>query len=198
MSLNVISQSFSIDGSIGTDSKNTLFLYNLNPSIGYSFTEKDYFFIGFKFQAYNFIPKRDRIDDDLWSTTTILNFMVDVGTKYLIPIGKIHKGKENENTIGLYPEVKIYFNPYLPNSIKYLDENDEEIKRKGKYSNQIAYGIGFGIYFERKYMGKYMAISLEYSSIDAFKEIRTLDFANKSFEFPTNRQFSLGFSYFIW
>ncbi len=192
------SQSYNIDGSIGTDSKNTLFLYNINPAIGYSFIDRDYFSFGFKFQTYSFIPKLDRNKDDLWSTTTIMNFMFYTGTRYLIPLVKIHRNKENENTIGFYPEIKMYFNPYVPNTIKYIDNNELEIKRKGKYSTQLAYGIGFGLYFERKDYGRYLAISFEYSSIDAFKELRKLEYPNKHFDFPTQRQFSIGFSVFIW
>jgi len=34
------SQSFNIDGGIGTDSKKQIFLYNLNPGIGYSFADR--------------------------------------------------------------------------------------------------------------------------------------------------------------
>lgn len=87
---------------------------------------------------------------------------------------------------------------YVPRIIKYIDNNEVEIKRKGKYSTQLVYGIGYGIYFERKDFGKYLAISFEYNSIDAFKELRTLEYPNKHFDFPTQRQFSIGFSLFIW
>lgn len=193
------SQSFNVDGGMGTDSKNTIFLYNLNPAIGYSFTDKDYFAVGFKFQTYSLIPKFDRDEDDLWSTTTILNFMLYTDARYLLPLGKIHRNTENEQTIGIYPEVKLYFNPYVPNRIKYIDiDSEEKVETKGNYTTQLAYGLGFGIYFERKDYDKYLAISFEYSSIDAFKVLRTLEYQNKHFDFPTNRQFSIGFSIFVW
>ncbi len=192
------SQSFNVDASIGTDSKNILMIFSLNPAIGYSFTDRDYFAVGFKFQTYSLIPKYDRIEGDNWSTETVINFMFCTGTRYLIPLIKVHRNKENETTIGFYPELKFYFNPYVPRIIKYIDNDDIEIKRKSKYSTQFAYGIGFGIYFERKDYGKYVAISFEYSSIDAFKELRTLDYPNKHFDFPTQRQFSIGFSIFNW
>lgn len=192
------SQSYNIDGCIGTDSKNNLMIYSLNPAIGYSFTDKDYFAVGFKFQTYSLIPKYKRNNDDAWSTTTILNFLVSTDARYLIPLIKIKRNTENERTIGFYPEIKLYFNPYVPNTIKYIDNNEVELKRKGNYSTQFAYGIGFGIYLERKDYGKYLAISFEYSSIDAFKELRTLEYPNKHFDFPTQRQFSIGISLFIW
>lgn len=188
-----------MDASIGTDSKNNLMIYSLNPAIGYSFTDRDYFAIGFKFQTYSLIPRYNRNKDDNWSTETVINFMFYTGTRYLIPLLKVHRNKENETTIGFYPEIKMYFNPYVPRIIKYIDNNNEaEIKRKGKYSTQFAYGIGLGIYFEKKDLGQYVAISFEYSNIDAFKELRTLEYPNKHFDFPTQRQFSIGISVFIW
>ena len=189
------SQSFNIDVGIGTDSQNRLFNYDFNPGIGYSFTDKDYLFAGFKFQTYSLIPKSRRDSNDLWSTTNIHNFLFDAGARYLFPFAdrkKIVIGK-----IGFYPEVKLYFNPYVPRKLKYIDNLENEIKVKGEYDTGFAYSIGLGVYFSNKYQ-HYGALSFEYSTIDAFKTLRKLNFENENFDFPAKNLFSINLSIFFW
>lgn len=192
------SQSFNLDASISTDSKNTLFIYNFSPGIGYCFSDRDYVFGGIKYQVYNLIPKYDRVEDDLWSTNTVHNFLVYTGARYLFPITKIKKNTDNEHIIGIMPEFKVYLNPYVPRRLKYINNLGEEKSAKGDYSCQIAYSIGFGIYFEQTNSDKYFSVTFEYNTIDAFKTIKQLDFEGKSFDFPTIEQYSIGFSIFFW
>lgn len=192
------SQSFNVDASIATDSKNNLFIYNFNPGIGYCFAERDYIFGGLKYQVYNLIPKYNRVDDDLWSTNTIHNLLVYSGARYLIPITKIKKNTVNEYTVGFIPEVKVYYNPYVPRQLKYINSSGEEVSAKGDYSCQVSYSFGLGIYFEPVNSDKYFALNFEYNTIDAFKTIKKLNYQGKTFNFPTNEQYSIGFSLFFW
>ena len=74
----------------------------------------------------------------------------------------------------------------------------EEKSAKGDYSCQMAYSIGFGIYFEKTNSDKYFSVTFEYNTIDAFKTIKQLDFEGKNFDFPTIEQYSIGFSIFFW
>lgn len=191
-------QSFNVDASIATDNKNTLFIYNFSPGIGYCFTDKDYIFGGVKYQVYNLIPKYDRVEDDLWSTNTIHNLLFYTGARYLLPIAKIKKDTENEYTIGFIPEFKVYLNPYVPRRLKYINSFGEEKSAKGDYNYQVAYSFGFGVYFEPINSDMYFALNFEYSTIDAFKTIKQLNFEGKTFNFPTKEQYSIGFSFFFW
>lgn len=192
------SQSFNVDASIATDSKNNLFIYNFSPGVGYCFSDRDYIFGGLKYQVYSLIPKYDRVEDDSWSTNTIHNLLVYTGARYLLPITKIKKNTDNEYTIGFIPEVKIYLNPYVPRRLKYINNSDEEVSAKGDYSCQVSYSFGFGIYFEPTNSDKYFALNFEYSTIDAFKTIKQLNYEGKTFNFPTKEQYSIGFSFFFW
>jgi len=192
------SQSFNLDASIASDSKNTLFIYNFSPGIGYCFSDRDYIFSGIKYQVYNLIPKYDRVEDDLWSTNTVHNLLVYAGARYLFPITKIQKNTDNEHTIGFVPEVKVYLNPYVPRRLKYINSLGEEKSAKGDYSCQVAYSIGFGIYFKQINSDNYFALNFDYSTIDAFKTIKQLNFEGKSFDFPTMEQYSIGISIFFW
>ena len=191
------SQSFNIDGSIATDNGNNLFIYNFNPGVGVSITNNDYIFGGIKFQAYNLIPKSDRDEDDVWTTTTVLNFLVYSGVRHLIPLVRINKNSEDEYIIGIFPEGKLYFNPYVPRKLKYINDNNIEKTAEGDYSCQLAYALGFGVFFRESNEDNYLALNFEFSTIDAFKTIRTLNVENKHFDFPTQKQFSVGLSLFF-
>lgn len=188
------SQTFKFDGSIATDSKGAIFIYNLNPGVGYSFIDRDYFFGGVKYQNYSLIPKGSRNEDDTWSTTTISNFMFQAGFRYYIPICRPNKNTEKEMLIGFFPECSLYFNPFVPRKIKYIDNNGQNIRLVGNYRTQFPYGIGIGIFFKR-IMGKgLIAFNFEYSTIDAFRTLRDLDYKNKEFNFPDKSQYSIGIS----
>jgi hypothetical protein len=191
-------QSFNVDASIATDSKNTLFIYNFSPGIGYCFTDKDYIFGGVKYQVYNLIPKYDRVEDDLWSTNTIHNLLFYTGVRYLLPTAKIKKDTDNEFTIGFIPEFKVYLNPYVPRRLKYINSFGEERSAKGDYNCQVAYSLGFGVYFEPINSDMYFALNFEYCNIDAFKTIKQLKYEGKTFNFPNKEQYSIGFSFFFW
>ncbi len=188
-------QSFNIDASLATDAKNNIFIWNISPGIGYSFTDKDYICGGIKFQSYSLIPSYDRDEDDLWTTTTVLNFMFYAGTRYAQPVIKT---KNSKKTLGVFPEVRLYLNPYLPRKIKFIDDNNEKVTVRGDYSMQASLGIGFGIYLMETDGNAYFALKFEYSTIDAFKTLRQLDYKNKHFDFPVDTQFSLGLSIFLW
>ena len=192
------SQSFNVDASIATDSKNTLFIYNFGPGIGYCFTDRDYIFGGMKYQVYNLIPKYDRVEDDLWSTNTIHNLLIYTGARYLLLIAKTKKDTDNEYAIGFIPEFKVYLNPYVPRRLKYINSFGEEKSVKGDYNCQVAYSFGFGVYFEPINSDMYFALNFEYCNIDAFKTIKQLNFEGKSFDFPTMEQYSIGISIFFW
>ena len=144
---------------------------------------------------YNLIPKYNRVEDDLWSTKTILNFMVFTGARYIQPLLKT-KGN-NKNEVGVFPEFRFYFNPYLPRSIKYIDDNDMEIIVRGDYSLQFSFGFGFGIYIMEVGGSAYLALKFEYSTIDGFETLKKLNY-DKHFDFPENRQISIGLSLFVW
>lgn len=190
-------QSFNIDASIATDPENSIMIYNFSSGAGYSFTNNDYFFGGIKFQSYSLIPKSKRDENDLWSTTNVLNFMFYGGIRYNIPLIRINKNSESEHILGFFPEYRLYFNPYVPRKIKYIDENNAEVTSSGDYATQFAHGIGFGIYIKEKENNASFALRFEYSNIDAFQTLRELDYGTKHFDFPSNTQYSIGISLFF-
>jgi hypothetical protein len=196
--ISVVSQSVNADVGIATDASNTLFVVDLGGGIGHSFTDRDYLSGGIKFQGYSFIPKMDRIDGDSWSTETVLNVVFYSGARYLIPVLHINRNTDEAKTVGLVPQVRMYFNPYVPRRLKYIDDNEMGVEVKGRYSTQWAYGLGFGIYFQGDDSDVYAAIMFEYSTIDAFKTIRGLQYENKSFDFPVQTQYSISLSIFKW
>jgi hypothetical protein len=187
-----------MDVGIATDASNTLFIVDLNGGLGHSFTDMDYFSGGIKFQGYSFIPKMDRIEGDSWSTETVLNFMFYSGARYLIPVLHMNKNTQEDKFVGIVPQIRMYFNPYVPRILKYIDDNEMEVEVKGDYSAQLAYGIGFGVYFQGVDDDAYAAIMFEYSTIDAFSTLRGLTYENKNFDFPAPTQFSISLSLFVW
>lgn len=190
-------QSFNIDASIATDPENSIMIYNVSPGLGYSFTNNDYLYGGIKFQSYSLVPRYSRDQNDLWSTTNVLNFMFYGGIRYNIPLFKIKNDADLEHIIGIFPESRLYFNPYVPRQLKYIDENNAEVTATGEYATQFAYGIGFGIYIKEKENNASFALKFEYSNIDAFQTLRELDYGNKHFDFPSTTQYSIGISLFF-
>ena len=193
----ILSQSFNIDASIATDTENNLFLYNIAPGIGHSFLKSDYLYGGFKFQSYSLISRADRDENDFWSTNNILNFMVFGGWRYNQHLFRFNRGEDNEHIVGIYPDGRFYFNPYLPRSIKYVDDIGSEIKQTGDYATQFAYGVGVGVFFKQTQNNAYFSVKFEYSNIDAFATLRNLEYGNKHFNFPQTEQYSIGISIFF-
>ncbi len=191
-------QSFNLDMGLGTDTKNQLFIYNWSGGGGYSFTDNDYIFGGVKLQSYRLVPRHEADTTDIWVTNSLLNFVIEGGGRYLVPLKKGDLNNENSTTIGFYPEAKFYFNPYVPRQINYYDTQGNAFSVKTDYGVQLAYGLGFGIYFMAPDGPVYFAITFEYSNLDAFKLLRHEDYKTDNLNIPTSQQFTLGISLFAW
>lgn len=194
------SQSYNFDIGLGTDPRNAVMIRNLDAGIGYSFTDNDYFALGFKLQYYLLIPRNMRDDYDLWSTTDKMNILTYAEGRYHIPLKRSNINTQQEQIFGFYPFARFYFDPYLPRRLKYISDNDSGIQLlevKSDYGLQFGYGIGLGFYFEPKYRKNSLAITLEYNTLDGFeklKEVVTLWPINE----PGPSQFTLGISIFFW
>ena len=175
LSVQLKSQSFTVDFGLGTDSNHVLALRNLNGSVGYSFNDKDYLAHGLKLQSYSIVPRWERSSDDQWTTHTLLNLAAYSEGRYHLHLLRINDGTEKERSIGCYPQVRLYFAPYLPRRIKYLgsgDDYSDMLEVRAEYGAQLAFGLGAGIFIEPKYSSYYLAVSIEYSTLDGLRQLR--------------------------
>ncbi len=196
----VFSQPFKVDIGLGTDSKNSMMIRNLDVGIGHSFTELDYIGFGVKFQSYVLVPKRNRVEDDNWTTHELLNLLVFTEARYIIGLFTSKRNSANEKKIGIFPIAKFYFDPYLPRTIKRVEgtiEQQDFVKIKSNYGNQLAYGIGFGIFVEPKHSAMYGAITFEYNTLDGLQQFRDVYISDRIYNAGTS-QFVLGISIFFW
>lgn len=191
-------QSYVFNVGMGADTDNISLIYNVSAGIGHTFIENDFVFGGLKFQTYNLVPKSDRDENDMWSTHTVSCFEFFTGMRYAQPIfTKTEKRSNEEYRVGIYPELKLLFNPYVPKNFKYINSNDEKRSITGSFNSQISYSLGFGIYKEMTQRHTFTALHFEFSNSDAFKTIRTFQIEDKNIDFPAGSQFSIGISLFL-
>ncbi len=183
--IKISAQSYNFDVSLATDTENKIFIYNASAGIGHSFTDNDYFYSGAQFQLYDFAPHY------------FVNLELYSGMRYAQPIMKTHKGR---NLMGIFPDLRLYFSPYIPRRFVYYNNSNERLEIYGDYACQFAYGIGFGIFLTEADDGDvYFALRFEYNTIDAFQSLRKLKFKDGiTFDFPRKNQFVIELTLFVW
>jgi hypothetical protein len=164
-------------------------LLNGSIDLGHSFNDLDYLHGGL---MMSWFPYGNFGADEL-EDTGIMTFNLYTGYRHLIPL---FTTQYTEKRIGVFPEVRGMFNPYIPRMIRYQD-NDELIKVKGDYAAQLSFSLGFGVFVEPKDAGEYWAIKFQYMSMDPFKTLRTLNSPYSS-SYPGSSQFAIVLSYFHW
>ena len=176
------SQSFNVDSGVGLGVKPTgerLGLH-LSPGIGYSFNDQDYLYGGIQLDFYR-LRDSETTDPLAFETESIISSAILGGYRYLFPIGVLHEATSREKRFGLFPEVRLYLNPYLPRRIEFLNDQGETVILKGDHKIQVAYGVALGIYFEPHDSASYFAIKVELNNLDMFEVLRTLvDLRQKS------------------
>lgn len=161
-------------GSQGENAGNTVI--GFSGDVGHTFYKELYTFGGMKFDK-NFIDNPSEVngeeENNSHITTYIWNFNLYTGIRYSVTLKNFGKLAAVER-IGFFPEIRGYFTPHVPNRYYYYNENDEVTKLKGSNTTQFAYGIGGGI-FLGTIDEAYLAIKYEFSTLDPFAVVRTLE-----------------------
>jgi len=182
-------QSYNIDTS--TDAN---IGFNVEADIGHSFSGKDFIYAGAKILTYKLLDH----DDNIWDQKYVHNGALVSGLRYMFRIKKL-KHKENqrgESELGIYPEVKAYFSPYVPRKFTFTDTMENKKTVWGNYEYQFAYGFGIGIYIDdlEDDIG-HLALKFEISNLDSFKIVRGF---KDYYTFPEHSVLSIGISVFLW
>jgi len=155
-------------------------------------------FVGVKVQKFPIVsPASLRKEEDKFNglTTDLWNFPVFVGLRSAFNLFEVKKG--TGSYIGVFPECRLYFSPFLPRKIDYLEHQEypePDIVRsiKGKRMSQWATGFGGGIYYGNLNRA-FLALKFETNSIDSFESIRSLDYKKDVFG-SRSRQFIISLS----
>lgn len=146
----------------------------VNGSIGYCFFEELTVFGGINVftQTSQFIFSDSDGDYDYREenkTMGVTSFLLQAGVHHSLTLKTFTKDRSQWEfkRIGVFPEVNVYFNPYLKR--KYTDGIDDY---KGDYASQFAYGLGGGILYGS--WKSYIALKYECNSIDNLASISKL------------------------
>lgn len=199
VSLTAGAQTFNFEALLGTDPMLKKQSVHLGADAGYSLFDRANIHGGLRW-SHHFVEARGGMsDEEKENRTTGLNTIyLYTGTRVFLPLFKFAKGKENEGIVGIMPEGRLFFTPWNPRKFKYKSSNEEYVTVTGKFQPHLCYGLGGGIYLERPNYGSVVVLKCEYTTMDAFKTLRTLDYGNKEVDFPGAMVITLGFSIFKW
>ena len=155
-------------------------------------------FVGVKVQKFPIVsPASLRKEENKYNglTTDLWNFPVFVSLRSAFNLFEVKKG--TGSYIGVFPECRLYFSPFLPRKIDYLEHQEypePDIVRsiKGERMSQWATGFGGGIYYGNLNRA-FLALKFETNSIDSFESIRSLDYKKDVFG-SRSRQFIISLS----
>ena len=174
--------------------------YDVGVAFSYSLIEDGLLigFLGVKVQKFPLASSSHlRGNKNMYNglTTDLWNFPVFVGLRSAFNLFEVKKG--TGSYIGVFPECRLYFSPFLPRKIDYLEHQEypePDIVRsiKGKRMSQWATGFGGGIYYGNLNRA-FLALKFETNSIDSFESIRSLDYKKDVFG-SRSRQFIISLS----
>ncbi len=192
-------QTFNFETFLGTDPHLKKQSIHFGIDFGYSIIDKGNVHFGIRGIRYFIEPRRDLSDVEKQNITTDLYpIYFYTGSRFYLPLFKFAKGKENEGIVGIMPEGRLFFTPWNPREMKYKTIDGQYVTVTGKFQPHLCYGLGGGIYIERPNYGSVVVLKCEYTTMDAFKTLRTLDYGNKEVDFPGAVVITLGFSFFKW
>jgi len=198
VSLTVCAQTFNLEMLAGTDPEFKKNSWHLGMDVGYPIFDMANIHGGFRLTSHVVEPKWNLSDEEKRNlTTSIYNFYFYAGSRVFLPVFKFNKGQENVTTVGIMPECRLFFTPWNPRKFKYKTD-DGYITATGKFQPHFCYGIGGGIYIERTEYGPAIVLKCEYTTMDAFKTLRTLDYSGRDMDFSGAVVITLGLSLFKW
>ncbi|ASB48565.1 hypothetical protein [Alkalitalea saponilacus] len=173
--------------------------WGLGGGVGYILKDNLHLFTGIGLDFIYVVPPNEsrNMKDDSWSTTTVLQPGFYSGIQYNI---NIRYNKELRRRWGFYPDLRVYFLPYLPRRAQWIESEVireepvappipgyeprfpfgpvEEVnyyyhKAKGRSASDFGYGIGGGFFIGN--WANYLQIHFEYNTLNPLRVISELE-----------------------
>lgn len=185
-----------IEINILTDAKNTMFGMDMGANVANKLFNNNLTYVGVKVQTWSIIPKLDRDDDNSWQTESTFTMFMQGGANHYIKLANIKQKDNHSIDIGLVPDARLYFCPYLPRNLNFYDNEHNPIELHTQYQAALFYGISLGISIKDHFSSSSVLLKFEYSNIDVFKAIRKEN-KESDFNFPSAKQWSIGIALWI-
>lgn len=139
----------------------------------------------YPFSSYN---QRNPFDEYLF------NFSLLTGLRYNISIYK--NSSASIEHIGVFPEYRFYYTPFLTNKISYYNDQEEIITvTGGGAQSNFAQGFGIGIFAGELDEGAFY-LKFEFNTLNPFKVLNTLSYENSTIYFGAPQQYAITLGYY--